>query len=272
MQAHLSFHRSEARRAAMAVNDRRYGVCGRGGRPMTAATAGAAGGAGRGRQGAVPTAGRSRFCHCEGRYGPWQSVPPSPVPFSNVFKWQFENTAILNSQFSIRPSGRQWRSIPMKGTGDRRCGGCGGRRGARTAGCRPYRRACCLLPRRSGAQRTSNARPYVRACCLLPVASSERSTEDEQCSPLRAGVSPVACCLLPVASSERSTEDEQCSPLQAGVSPVACCLLPRRSGAQRTSNARPYVRACPLLPVACCLVGAEHRGRAMLAPTGGRIP
>ena len=40
-------------------------------RSMTAATAGAAGGAGRGRQGAVPTAGGSRLCHCEGRYGPW---------------------------------------------------------------------------------------------------------------------------------------------------------------------------------------------------------
>ena len=64
---------------------------------------GAAGGARRGRQGAVPTAGRSRFCHCEGRYGPWQSV--TPVPISNVFKWQFENTTILNSQFSIRSGG-----------------------------------------------------------------------------------------------------------------------------------------------------------------------
>ena len=36
----------------------------------------------------------------------WQSA--SPVPFFNVFKWQFENTAIIHSSFFIFhfPSGR----------------------------------------------------------------------------------------------------------------------------------------------------------------------
>ena len=47
----------------------------------------------------------------------WQSV--TPVPFSNVFKWQFENTTIFNSQFSIFNSPRA---------------GCG----TRTAESRPY--------------------------------------------------------------------------------------------------------------------------------------
>ena len=35
----------------------------------------------------------------------------NPVPFFHVFKWQFENTVIFNSQFSIRPERGQWRSM-----------------------------------------------------------------------------------------------------------------------------------------------------------------
>ena len=93
---------------------------GRCGGPMAAA----AGGCGRGawpadcrryrrawdtgRRGRRPLrAGRPRICHCEPvRTLAWQSVPP--VPFFNVFKWQFENTAIIHYSFFIFhfPSGR----------------------------------------------------------------------------------------------------------------------------------------------------------------------
>ena len=83
----------------VAANGRRYGGCGRGGRPMAAPTACAAGGAGRGRQGAVPTGGRVPALSLRGPVRP--VAIRNPVPFSNVFKWQFENTTILNFQFSI---------------------------------------------------------------------------------------------------------------------------------------------------------------------------
>ena len=55
----------------------------------------------------------SRYCHCEPvRTLAWQSV--TPVPISNVFKWQFENTTIFNFQLSIFNSpaaGCMWRTM-----------------------------------------------------------------------------------------------------------------------------------------------------------------
>ena len=103
----------------VAVNDRRY-------RRGVAAHGRRYGGRGREARGvgdAAPYGGkfpalslRDQLCISSGNqicraeaciFGPslksadwsWQSA--SPVPFSNVFKWQFENTTILNSQFSI---------------------------------------------------------------------------------------------------------------------------------------------------------------------------
>ena len=59
---------------------------------------------------------------------------------------------------------------------------------------------------------------------------------------------------VPYSWCGRGTGDERCSPLRAGLIPVACCLLPV---------------ACCLVTGDCSLVDAGHRGRAMLAPTGG---
>ena len=71
------------------------------------------GGAGEGGPGSpAPTAERYRSCHCEGRNGPWQSVP-----ISNVFKWQLENTEILNSQFACAGGGRRLISAPTADAG-----------------------------------------------------------------------------------------------------------------------------------------------------------
>ena len=68
---------------------------------------------GAGRRGAAPYGGKVPICHCEPvRTLAWQSA--SPVPFFNVFKWQFENTAIFNFQFSIFNSpGAGRRGRPM---------------------------------------------------------------------------------------------------------------------------------------------------------------
>ena len=80
-----------------------------------------------------PTAERPRFCHCEPvRTLAWQSA--SPVPFFNVFKWQFENTSIIHSSFFISfPGGanvasnaRRYRPVRTGGAGRR------GRRPLRT--------------------------------------------------------------------------------------------------------------------------------------------
>ena len=74
----------------VAVNDRRYGGCGgrRGARTA----------------GCRPYGGKAPILSLRGPVRPVAirtPRPPSPVPFSNVFKWQFENTTIFNSQLSI---------------------------------------------------------------------------------------------------------------------------------------------------------------------------
>ena len=103
-----------------AVNGRPYGgygrgAAGRGTRPLRRKT--------------------SRICHCEGRYGPWQSV--SPVPISNVFKSQFENITIFNFQLSIFNSpaaGCMWRTMFAATGGLQRAGRMAGRLPALQAG------------------------------------------------------------------------------------------------------------------------------------------
>ena len=51
----------------------------------------------------------------------------NPVPFFNVFKWQFENSTIFNFQFSIFNSpGRAAMAVNDRRYGRTRAGACGG--------------------------------------------------------------------------------------------------------------------------------------------------
>ena len=84
-------------------------------RSMTAAT----GRCGRGARGvgdAAPYGGKAPVLSLRDQSADWSWQSVTPVPFFHVFKWQFENTAFFNFQFSIlnfqfARNGRQWRSM-----------------------------------------------------------------------------------------------------------------------------------------------------------------
>ena len=169
-----------------------------GGRQWRSKTA-ATGGCGRGVEDAAPYGEtRSRFCHCEGRYGPWQSA--SPVPFSMFSNSNLKTPpfSILNSQFSIcrgrGACGGQW--PPLRA-------GAGGRQWrsmtAATAGAdgRQWRPMAAATAGAGGASRTPppTARQGPESVIARPVRTLAVAIRIPR--PLM----PDACCLLPVASS-----------------------------------------------------------------------
>ena len=73
--------------------------------------------AGCGRQGAAPYGGKVPVLSLRDQSADWSWQSVTPVPFFNVFKWQFENTSIFHFSFFIFHfpqsgyGGLQWRAM-----------------------------------------------------------------------------------------------------------------------------------------------------------------